>query len=199
MKLTDIEKKNSAGVTPRQLFTEEHKELLKNGESWMRRTAESCMVVSTLIATGVFSAAFSVPGGSNDNTGSPNYMEKPAFLVFALSDAMALISSSTSILIFLSILISRYAEDDFLTSLPLKLISGLVALFISIISMMVSFSSAFYITYYHGLNWVPKFISVLAFVPIPLFLFLQYPLWSDIVYSAYICSSLFRPTKRMIH
>ncbi|KAK7329326.1 hypothetical protein VNO77_23484 [Canavalia gladiata] len=193
-----IEMKNFEGFTARQLFTKEHEELLKKGESWMKRTANSCMVVSTLIATGVFSAAFSVPGGSNDNTASPNYLDKPSFLIFALSDALALISSSTSILIFLSILISRYAEDDFLKSLPLKLISGLVALFISIISMMVAFSSAFFITYYHGLKWVPNFISALAFLPIPLFIFLQFPLWSDIVYSAYICSSLFRPSKRLI-
>ena len=110
---SDVEKKNNAGFTPRQLFTMEHKELLQKGESWMERTANNCMVVSTLITTGVFSAAFSLPGGDNDDTGSPNYLKKPAFLVFALSDTMALISSSTSILIFLSILISRYAEDDF--------------------------------------------------------------------------------------
>ncbi|RDY10671.1 Ankyrin repeat-containing protein, partial [Mucuna pruriens] len=194
-----IDQANHEGIIPRELFTKEHEELLKKGESWMKRTANSCMVVSTLIATGVFSAAFSVPGGSNDNSGSPNYLEKPSFLVFALSDALALISSSTSILIFLSILISRYAEEDFLKSLPLKLISGLVALFISIISMMVAFSSAFFITYYHGLKWVPIFIAALAFLPIPLFIFLQFPLWHDILYSAYICSSLFRPSKRMIH
>jgi hypothetical protein len=193
-----IEARNSEGFTPRELFTKEHEELLKKGESWMKQTANSCMVVSTLIATGVFSAAFSLPGGNNDNTESPNYLKKPSFLVFALSDSMALISSSTSILIFLSILISRYAEQDFLKSLPLKLISGLVALFVSIISMMVAFSSAFYITYYHGLKWVPNFISALAFLPIPLFIYLQFSLWSDIVYSAYICRFLFKPTKRMI-
>ncbi|RDX99763.1 Ankyrin repeat-containing protein, partial [Mucuna pruriens] len=193
-----IEKTNSNGIIPRQLFTMEHGELLEKGESWMNRTAESCMVVSTLITTGVFTAAFSVPGGNNDQGGSPNYLDKPAFLVFTLSDSIALISSSTSILIFLSILISRYAEEDFLKSLLSKLILGLLALFVSIISMMVAFSSAFFITYYHGFKWVPNFISALAFIPISLFIFLQFPLWSDIVYSAYICSSLFRPSKRMI-
>ncbi|KAK7345139.1 hypothetical protein VNO77_15624 [Canavalia gladiata] len=194
-----LEMKNSDGITPHQLFTKQHEELRNKGESWMKRTANSCMVVSTLIATGVFSAAFSVPGGNNDDKGAPNYLKKPSFLVFALSDATALVTSSTSILIFLSILISRYAEEDFQRSLPLKLISGLISLFISIISMMVAFSSAFFITYYHGLKWVPTFIAALAFVPIPLFIFLQFSLWSDIVYSAYICSSLFRPSKRMIH
>lgn len=190
---------NSEGSTPCQLFTKEHEELLQRGESWMQRTASSCMVVSTLIATGVFSAPFSLPGGNNDDTRSPNYLDKPSFLVFSLSDSMALISSSTSVLIFLSILISRYAEEDFLKSLPFKLLAGLVTLFVSIISMMVAFSSAFFITYYHGLKWVPNFIAALAFLPIPLFIFLQFSLWSDIVYSAYVCSTLFRRGKPMIH
>lgn len=199
MPVSSIEEPNCIGITPRQVFTVEHEELVEKGESWMKRTAKSCMVVSTLITTGVFTAAFSVPGGTNDDKGgSPNYLQKPAFLVFALSDSIALISSSTSILIFLSILISRYAEDDFLTSLPLKLMSGLLALFISIVSMMVAFSSAFFITYWEGLKWVPNLISAIAFVPIPVFIFLQFSLWSDIVYSAYISSFLFRPTKRMI-
>ncbi|KAI9126941.1 hypothetical protein K1719_002537 [Acacia pycnantha] len=194
-----IEARNAGGLTPQQLFTREHKELLSNAESWMKKTAESCMVVSTLITTGVFTAAFSIPGGINDSSGNPNYLHKPSFLTFAIADATAMISSSTSILIFLSILISRYAEDDFHMSLPLKLISGLVALFISIISMMVAFSSAFFIMYYHGSKWVPNFISALAFIPIPLFAILLFPLWSDIVYSTYFCRNLFRPSKHMLY
>ncbi|CAJ1975913.1 unnamed protein product [Sphenostylis stenocarpa] len=193
-----IEFKNNEGYIPKDLFTEKHEELLKRGESWMKRTASSCMVVSTLIATGVFSAAFSVPGGTKDDSGSPNYLKKPLFTVFALSDALALFTSSTSTLIFLSILISRYAEQDFLRSLPFKLISGLVTLFVSIISMMVAFSSAFFITYYHGSKVVPFSIAVLAFLPICLFIGLQFRLWHDIVYSHYICNSLFTPSKRMI-
>ncbi|KAI4332626.1 hypothetical protein L6164_017520 [Bauhinia variegata] len=94
----------------------------------MEHTANSCMLISTVIATGVLFAAFSIPGGDND-AGIPHYLKKPAFLIFAVSDATALISASPSTLIFLSIIISRYAENDFLSSLPLKLMFGL--LFIS--------------------------------------------------------------------
>ncbi|KAI4332604.1 hypothetical protein L6164_017499 [Bauhinia variegata] len=119
----------------------------------MERMANSCMLVSTVIATGVLSAAFSIPGGDNDD-GIPHYLKIPAFLIFAISDATALISASTSTLVFLSILISRYAENDFLSSLPFKLMIGLLSLFISITSMMVAFSSALFITYYHGLKLV---------------------------------------------
>ncbi|XP_028803225.1 uncharacterized protein LOC114758339 isoform X2 [Neltuma alba] len=194
-----IETKNAEDLTPRQLFTKEHKDLLKEAESWSKKRAEQCMVVSTLITTGVFTAAFSIPGGINDNSGNPNYLQKSSFLIFAISDAAAMMSSSTSILIFLSILISRYAEEDFRKSLPLKLISGLVALFISIISMMIAFGSAFFIMYCHSSKWVPDFISALAFIPIPLFAFLLFPLWSDILYWTYFCRSLFHPSKHMLY
>ncbi|XP_028807342.1 ankyrin repeat-containing protein ITN1-like [Neltuma alba] len=172
-----MKRKNFKGETPRELFTKEHTALRKDAESWMKGTAKSCMVVSTLIATGVFTAAFSIPGGVNDDTGVPNYLEKRSFMIFAISDAIAMISSSASILIFLSILISRYAEYDFHHSLPSKLIFGLITLFVSITSMMIAFSSAFFITYDHGLKWVPIFISALSFLPVAIFLFSQFELF----------------------
>lgn len=196
---SETEKKNSNGKTPRELFAEEHKELLAKAESWTKSTTNNCMLVSTLIATGVFTATFNMPGGNNKNTGIPNYLQKPAFMIFAVSVAIALISSSASILIFLSIRISSYAEDDYFKSLPFKLLFGLITQFMSITSMMVAFSVSFFITYYHGLKWVPNFISVLAFLPIPLFMFLVFPLWSDIINSSNFCMSLFRPSKHMLY
>ena len=172
MPTSSREWKNSENLTARELFTREHANLLQNAESRMNSTANSCMLVSTVIATGVFSALFSLPGGIADDDGIPNYLKKPIFIVFVISDGTAVISSSTATLIFLSILISRYAEDDFRKSLPSKLTFGLLMLFLSITSMMVAFSSALFITYYHGLKWVPSLISMLAFLPIPLFVFL---------------------------
>ncbi|CBI27455.3 unnamed protein product, partial [Vitis vinifera] len=52
------ERKNKDGKTPRDLFTKEHKNLMKDGEKWMRGTAAQSMLVATLIATVVFAAAF---------------------------------------------------------------------------------------------------------------------------------------------
>ncbi|KAE9598718.1 putative ankyrin repeat-containing domain, PGG domain-containing protein [Lupinus albus] len=195
---SQIEKKNSNGKTPHELFTEEHEELMKNAEKWTKSTANNCMLISTLVATGVYITTFCIPGGNNKNTGTPNYLQKPTFLIFAISNATALISSSASILIFLSILISSYAKDEYFKSLPFMLLFGLIAQFISITSMMIAFSACFFITYYHGKMWVPNFISVLAFLPIPLFTFLLFPLWSDIIYSSYFCMSLFRPNKHVL-
>ena len=113
MQPTYREKKNRQGKTPWALFTEEHRDLMKDGEKWMRGTAAQSMLVATLIATIVFSAAFTVPGCHSQQTDTPILL-----MVFAVSDGLALFTSSTSILMFLSILTSRYAEQDFLHSLP---------------------------------------------------------------------------------
>ncbi|XP_050138015.1 ankyrin repeat-containing protein At5g02620-like [Malus sylvestris] len=193
-----IDMKNTQGKTPRELFTSEHEDLLRKGESWMKDTTNSCMLVSTLIATVVFSAAFSIPGGIDDNKGTPNFIKEEAFLIFAISDGVALFSSSTAILMFLYILTSRYAENDFLKSLPLKLMVGLTSLFVSITSMMVTFSTAFYLSCHYGLRWVPDLIFIFAFVPVALFAFLQYPLLFDMFFSTYCSSLLFQPRRDMI-
>ncbi|KAI9195131.1 hypothetical protein LWI28_012045 [Acer negundo] len=183
------EKKNVDGLTPQELFTIEHKNLLLSGEKWMKNTASSCMVIATLIATMVFSAAFTVPGGNNDKTGIPIRLIETSFHVFAISDTIALSSSSISILMFLSILTSGYKEMDFQRSLSLKSMVGLWALFISIIAMMITFSSAFFLLYHDKSNSIPILTFMFVSVPIALFVILQYPLLRDILYTT--CRSRF--------
>ena len=46
----------SKGMTPKEVFDKEHKDLLKVGEEAMRETANLCMLVATLISTVVFAA-----------------------------------------------------------------------------------------------------------------------------------------------
>jgi hypothetical protein len=186
------------GDTPWELFIEDHKELKEQGEKWMKDTANYCMLVATLIATVVFAAAFTVPGGNNQDTGTPIFLKNNWFMVFFISDAMALLSSSTSILIFLSILTSRYAEQDFLVSLPARLLFGLTTLFVSIGSMVVAFSATCFLVYNSKMAWVPITIIASAGIPVTLFVVLHYQLWADIIRSTYWSSFLFRPHKRRL-
>jgi len=79
-------RRNKDGKTPRELFTEEHKILLKDGEKWMKDTANSCMIVATLIATMVFAAGFTVPGGYNSDNGIPILLKLYGFRIFVISD-----------------------------------------------------------------------------------------------------------------
>ncbi|KAL5577485.1 hypothetical protein UlMin_019184 [Ulmus minor] len=187
-----IEMENKKGKTPQELFTSEHKGLLRKGEHWMRSTANSCLIISTLITAIMFAAAFSVPKGNND----PN--RTTSFLIFALSDGLALFSSSTSIIMFLSILISKYEEGDFLKSLPLRLMIGLTCLFVSITAMVIAFSFTFLTLHHFELKWVSTFIFVAPFVPISLLAFFVFPPLFDILSSITCSRSLFKVDRHMI-
>lgn len=171
-------------ITARELFSKNHKELVKEGEESMKGTATSCTVVGALIVTIMFAAAFTVPGGNNQDTGFPIFLRKKFFKVFLISDSISLFSSTTSVMIFLGILTSRYAEDDFLWSLPTKMLLGLFTLFLSIAAMMVAFSSTLFIML-DGESWVSIPISLLAFIPIASFVWMQFPLFLDILMFTY--------------
>ncbi|KAK2373762.1 ankyrin repeat-containing protein ITN1 [Trifolium repens] len=136
------EAKNKDKKTPREIFTESHEELVKAGEKWAKDTASSFTLVATLITTIMFAAAFTVPGGNNQDSGIPLFLKYQAFNVFIIADAISLFTSLTSVLLFIGILTARYAEHDFLTSLPIKLLFGLIALFFSVVSMIVAFCAA---------------------------------------------------------
>jgi hypothetical protein len=192
-----LKAKNYRGKTPKDLFRKTHEKLHKDGEKWMRGTAMHCMLVATLIATVVFAATFTVPGGNDQQDGTPILLKHDWFLVFFISDSIALLSSSTSILIFLSILTSRYTERDFVSSLPRRLMFGLTALFISIVGMVVAFGATCFLVYQRKRTSIPIVINALAGVPICSYILLHYELLVDIISSTYLSRFLFRSRKRM--
>ncbi|RWR75694.1 ankyrin repeat-containing protein [Cinnamomum micranthum f. kanehirae] len=182
------------GKTAWHVFQDEHDKLRKEGQKWMEDTATSCMVVSALIATVVFAAAFTVPGGNINDKGIPVFVNRNSFKLFAASDALSLFSSLTSILMFLSILTSRYAEEDFLRALPKRMIIGLASLFIAIAGMMVCFGAALYLVLIERWEWVSIPIFLLSSFPVALFGMLQLPLFIQMVIATY-GRSIFRPQK----
>nr|XP_043610868.1 uncharacterized protein LOC122582530 [Erigeron canadensis] len=206
------ERKNKDGKTPHELFTESHKDLLFESEKWMKGTASKCMLVATLIATMVFTVAYTVPGGYNngDNNngnnknwdkknGFPVFLDFAPFIVFVVLDAISLFLSIISILVFLSILTSRYAQEDFIKSLPDKLMFGLLMLFLSIITMMIAFSVSFFVLYRHKFTIVAGSISLLALISIIAYAVLHIPLIKDMWRSRFSSSNLFKPKKPMLY
>nr|XP_034909611.1 protein ACCELERATED CELL DEATH 6-like isoform X2 [Populus alba] len=175
---------NESTQTARELFTSDHKDLLVKGEQWMKEAATSCTVVGALIITIMFTAAFTVPGGNVQETGYPIFRDEKSFTVFIVADAISLFSSSTSVLMFLGILTSRYAEEDFLKSLPKKLIIGLSTLFFSIATMTVTFCAALIIMLDGRLQIIIP-IVLLAAIPVTFFMMLQFPLLVEIFVSTY--------------
>ncbi|CAN8257164.1 unnamed protein product [Cochlearia groenlandica] len=106
------ERVNKDGQTPMEIFTKEHEALREEGEKWFKGTATPCLLVAALIATITFVAA-AVSGG------------KQFHKDFIVSYMISFLAASTSVLIFLGILTARYSLDDFLVSLPTKMIAGL--------------------------------------------------------------------------
>ncbi|KAI3859504.1 hypothetical protein MKW98_027101 [Papaver atlanticum] len=182
--------RNKNGDPAQFVFSEEHKDLLKEGEDWLMDTSGSCMIVAALIATVAFAAAFTVPGGniSDSNSalnGTPVFLGKSSFTMFAIADALALFSSITSVLMFLAIYTSRYAKIDFLKSLPQKLIFGLATLFISMVAILVAFGASLFIVV--GNKFVQASVPIVVFssCPLALFAWLQLPLFVEMVRHTY--------------
>ncbi|KAG2726110.1 hypothetical protein I3760_01G097500, partial [Carya illinoinensis] len=187
---------NNKGMTPRELFTENHKDLMEKGEKWMKDTATSCTVVAALILTIMFAAAFTVPGGNNQD-GLPIFFNKKLFKLFLISDSLSLFSSASSVLMFLGILTSRYAEEDFFKSLPTKMIIGLSTLFFSIATMMIAFSAGLLLML-HEESWMVVPVISLASVPVTLFVLMQFPLLVDMYISTYGPGIFDRKMKRWL-
>ncbi|KAJ6392035.1 hypothetical protein OIU77_025903 [Salix suchowensis] len=176
---------NKEGKTPRDIFTETHKDLVKNGGEWLTNTSESCSVVAALIATVAFATSSTVPGGINEMTGSPILEDQPAFKVFAISSLIALCFSVTSVVMFLAILTSRYQERDFGQDLPRKLLVGLTSLFVSIASVLVSFCAGHFFVLRDELEYAAYPVYAVTCLPVTFFAVAQFPLYFDLTWATF--------------
>ncbi|XP_060974718.1 uncharacterized protein LOC133039784 [Cannabis sativa] len=167
-----IEYEDSNKQKPKDVFTENHSNLMINGETWMKETSQSCTIVGALIVTIMFTAAFTVPGGNNQDSGYPIFLNKILFKIFMSSDAISLFSSTTSVLMFLSILTSRYTEEDFLYSLPNKMIIGLCTLILSLLTMMIAFCATLSIMF-QAQYWILVPVTSFASIPVLFFIWVQ--------------------------
>uniref|UniRef100_A0A7N2N6R5 PGG domain-containing protein n=1 Tax=Quercus lobata TaxID=97700 RepID=A0A7N2N6R5_QUELO len=132
---------NKDKMTPDEIFNRTHVDLVKQGSEWLNKTSESCSVVAALIVTVAFAASTTIPGNIDEKIGKPNLEDRSGLSIFAYSSLIALFFSTTALFSFLSILTERYKLKDFHFKLPTRLLFGLSTLFISIVSMLVSFSA----------------------------------------------------------
>ena len=173
-----LERTNKNGQTPRQLFIENHKEGMKEGEKWMKEIANSCKAEGALIVAITFAAAITVPGGYKQESGLPMFLNKKVFMLFIISDALSLLLASISLLIFLGFTSSNYKVKDFLLSLPKRMMIGIFTLIISIVFMMIAFCASLLIIL-KGKSSVIIPVICLASVPIALLVMMQLCLLID--------------------
>ncbi|XP_022850823.1 uncharacterized protein LOC111372673 [Olea europaea var. sylvestris] len=155
-------------------FEEHHADMAAKDKEWMTGMANASSVAASLIATVAFAAAFQVPGG-NHSTGIPNFSNEGFFKVFAISDALALFFSITSVLSFLSIYTSRYKVRDYLFDLPIRVIVGLISLFFSLICLVMAFSCTLFLVFAKKNVLLLTPIITLSCIPVILYVILQLP------------------------
>ncbi|XP_060674596.1 uncharacterized protein LOC125418827 isoform X2 [Ziziphus jujuba] len=165
------------GQTAQEFFEKSHAELLKEAQNWLKRTSESCSVIAVLIATVAFTAAYTVPGGSDQSTGLPILRHDPFFVVFTVMDVLSLVSSLTSVVMFISILTSSFRLQDFRKSLPRKLTVAFTFLFLAVAVTMLAFSATVILIVHMKKRWTTTIVYGVAFVPVTVFALLQFPLY----------------------
>ncbi|KAB5513010.1 hypothetical protein DKX38_030038 [Salix brachista] len=72
---------------------------MKNREEAFNKARESHLVVTALIATVTFAAAFTLPGGYKSDQGTAILVKKVAFIVFVISDAISMVLSISAVFI----------------------------------------------------------------------------------------------------
>lgn len=173
------------------IFAREHQNLRKEGEEWFKGTSTTCMIVATLIAASAFAVAINVPGGF-DKEGFPVLGQNDWFHIFFVGAAVAFICSSLSILLFTSILTSRFATDEFRAMLPLRMMFGLLMLFVSIVAMVTSFCASVIIMHHSRIAWKLSTLICLSLLIGLSFIVLHFTLFFGMLRAAYWSNFFFK-------
>ncbi|MFS7946801.1 putative PGG domain-containing protein [Helianthus anomalus] len=103
-----MKSRNRENETPMMVFKKEHSNLRQNDEDWMKQITGSYTITTTLIIIMVFSTIINMPWGNNGKTKRAIYKDKLSFIIYCYSLWISFFTS-TSLLLFLSILTKRYA------------------------------------------------------------------------------------------
>lgn len=175
---------NKDNMTANDIFTTTHSKLVEDGGVWLNKASESCSFIGALVATVAFATATQVPGGIKESTGKPNLYNQPAFDVFSIASLVALCSSLTSMVIFLTIIMSRCQQKDFEKDLPVKFVLGVTTLFLSIVAMLVSFCAGHFFTLKDKFN--DSSLAVVYFIacmPLALFTSAHFPRYCRLIWA----------------
>ncbi|KAI3873613.1 hypothetical protein MKW92_037805, partial [Papaver armeniacum] len=171
--------------TARDIFTREHKGLVKEAEKHMQSTASSLMLAAFLICVPMYAAV--LPRAYNSSTN--------IFVILALYLAanLSLISATAFIVISLT---SCYGEENFLTSLPQMLVIGIATLMFSLVMMMAACTAEIY----SRVNQVGGIVLAFAFIPVLVLAFSLMKLLITEMFSSYGRSGLTsRDQDKLLH
>ncbi|KAB2600880.1 ankyrin repeat-containing protein [Pyrus ussuriensis x Pyrus communis] len=173
--------RNKKDQTAEELFNYQHEGLLGSAQEWVKETAQSCSTVAVLVATVVFAAAYAIPGGTSDQNGLSLFQDDPLFLFFACMDIVGIACSLSSVAFFLSVLSSPLEYPYFVKSLPRKIMTGFILLFLSMAATMLAFAATILLLIRVEKKWTKSILYPIAFFPVPLFGLLQFPMYQSFI------------------
>ncbi|CAL9202310.1 unnamed protein product [Musa hybrid cultivar] len=137
--------RNAQEMTAEEMFSLSHQALLKNCKDQLMETGRLC---SGLVAAVVFASSFSVPGDKDPATGNPVYFGRAAFTVFSHTYVFGLSCAATSLVLFLSLAMSPYKEQQFRRIIPIKYFFARSSFGFAMLSFLVAFTCNIYLQLY---------------------------------------------------
>ncbi|GKV40269.1 hypothetical protein SLEP1_g47936 [Rubroshorea leprosula] len=189
--------RNKQNLTAKQLLEDQYKEQLKEAQDWVKNTCQSCSTVVVLVATVLFAAAFSVPGGFigyddakdgkvNATAGTAVLANEPLYSCFTVMDVAGLASSLTSVVLFLSVLTSSLELEDFHYQITSKLSAGFLFLSFAIAATVFCFTTAVILTFHLDKAWTTGLTYAAAFLPVIVYAIVQFGLYFAYLKSAFM-------------
>ncbi|GAY50634.1 hypothetical protein CUMW_128200 [Citrus unshiu] len=141
------------GATPLELFLHRHADLVKGASKWITTIAGTCLVVTTLNATIVFTGSPSEIPGEHNGVPLSNGVERVLVKLFGAAHGFAILTSSVSLSLFLDLIMSRHSVNGFLYCIPLQLMISHICLLLATISILVEFCSIFILSFHTRFGW----------------------------------------------
>ncbi|KAH6776249.1 hypothetical protein C2S52_013810 [Perilla frutescens var. hirtella] len=127
---------NNEGLTPLQLFAEEHEAMLQRNKDWLRRAAKSCLVVVVMIVSLGYGAILNLTQVLDDQ------LFHKIKVLAATAHVFAIFTSLLCVAQFWHLGIWNFSVEQFTSHIPRVLFLGVVLLFISTIAVLeVAFST----------------------------------------------------------
>ncbi|KAK4260541.1 hypothetical protein QN277_003640 [Acacia crassicarpa] len=117
----------------------------QHGEDVLSGIESYLSVVGTLIATITFTAGFTLPGGLNQDKGSPILKYNAAFIAFVITDSLSLVLSTSAVLIiFFAILGEKFKHDLFKKFSRELVVISVMLIIVAMGLMIIAFGTGIY-------------------------------------------------------
>ncbi|XP_059660948.1 ankyrin repeat-containing protein At5g02620-like [Cornus florida] len=184
--------RNREGKTAEEVFVKNKEHLRMKAVEQVKNRIESCSWVGVFVSAVAFAAVYTVPGGLDQETGVPIFLNHPFFLIFIIADALCILCTLISLVLFFSVLISWFRFQDFKLSVPGRIAAGSTVLIFSVSMQALAFGASVVLLVQEGEQWTRIGYYTVAFLPftvmsvsfVPSYLFLARMLLMSNIYIA---------------